>query len=563
MPARTPKTSTRIAALRRILSGVFGIDEFRPGQESVIRSVLAGRNTLAIMPTGAGKSLCYQLPALHLPGMTIVVSPLIALMKDQTDKLRELGIDVVQLNSALSTREALESLEGIAGDRTEFVLTTPERMTDPEFLDTLRARKIDVFVIDEAHCISQWGHDFRPAYLALGDARRRLGSPPVLALTATATREVIDDIGLQLGLESMQVINTGTYRPNLRYEVIPAGDDADRDAKLLALMGELEGSGIVYCSTIKHVETVTPLLEGAGIPVARYHGKLARRERHDTQDRFMRGDLRAIVATNAFGMGIDKADIRFVVHYNMPGSLDAYYQESGRAGRDDLPARCVMLYAARDRRTQLFFMGGRYPKFDDFLNVHTALGRAEKATGGPALLSEIACHVNGLGRDRLRVVLSLMKETGVVRQHRASRYARGSTEIAEAQLQSLADQHRERLERDRMKLDRMTMYGQTALCRWRVLLDYFGEPAEREQCGHCDNCMRGVQPPVEVTPARSPLPAPERQEERAPALQVGDLVRVPVHGTGEVQAVEDDKVELCFADGAVRRFRREFVSGPS
>ncbi len=563
MPSRrSPKTATRIAALRRTLSRVFGIDEFRPGQESVIRSVLAGRDTLAIMPTGAGKSLCYQLPALHLPGMTIVVSPLIALMKDQTDKLAELGIDVVQLNSALTTREAVAALEGITGDRAEFVLTTPERMSDPEFIETLRGRKIDVFVVDEAHCISQWGHDFRSAYLALGDARRQLGSPPVLALTATATSEVIDDIGKQLGLRSMQVINTGTYRPNLQYAVEHTEEDAERERRLVSLMGELEGAGIVYCSTIKHVEAITTLLEHQGVSVARYHGQLGARARHDVQDRFMRGQVRAIVATNAFGMGIDKADIRFVIHYNMPGSLEAYYQESGRAGRDDGPARCVMLYAARDRRTQLFFLGGRYPKFEDFVTVHDALGRAEKAVGGPVLLTEIASQVNGLGANRLRVMLSLMKEVGLVRQRRGSRFARDRDDVTEAELQGLADHYRQRLESDRAKLDRMMMYSQTALCRWRVLLEYFDEPTEWEQCGHCDNCARGAQPPVQPIPAASPLRQPE-PEIRTPTVTIGDRVRVPVHGTGEVQAVEGDKVELSFADGTVRRFKREFVSGVS
>ncbi len=336
--------------LRRTLRRTFGFRALREGQEEVIRSILAGQDTLAIMPTGAGKSLCYQLPGAELPGTTVIVSPLISLMKDQVDKLRELGINAAQVNSTLTASEENEVLEEIAKEQREFVFVTPERVTQPEFLETLRTNRIDVFVIDEAHCISQWGHDFRPSYLHLREVVEALGNPPVLALTATATPEVIDDIRRQLGREEMEVVDIGVYRENLRFEVIPAPREEAKRNTLARLLGEMEGTGIVYVSTIKDCEAVTEYLESLGIDAIRYHGRLGARERKRNQDRFMAGDLKVIVATNAFGMGIDKPDIRFVIHYNLPGSLESYYQEAGRAGRDGEPARCILFYQAEDKQ---------------------------------------------------------------------------------------------------------------------------------------------------------------------------------------------------------------------
>ena len=340
------------------MRGTFGLDAFRPGQEDVIRSIVEGRDTVAVMPTGAGKSLCYQLPALHLPGVTVVVSPLISLMKDQVDKLVALGVRARQVNSAVGSAELNDALEAIRAGQVEFVFATPERLEDPAFVEDLRAHKIDLFVVDEAHCVSEWGHDFRPAFLQLGKAIESLGAPTVLELTATATERVLDDIEQHLGLRDARIFNLGVFRANLHYEVRHTAKEIAKQQHLVTLIREAQGTGIVYCATVKHCEEIAGVLEAEGIRAARYHGRLAAGRRREAQDLFMSDGLTAIVATNAFGMGIDKPAIRFVIHYDMPGSLEAYYQESGRAGRDGEPANCVLLYRLEDQRPHKYFIGG-------------------------------------------------------------------------------------------------------------------------------------------------------------------------------------------------------------
>lgn len=341
-----------------VLQRRFGFPAFRPGQEEVTEHVAHGQDALVVMPTGAGKSLCFQVPSLARGGTAIVVSPLIALMKDQVDGLVERGIRATFLNSSLAAEEYRARMDALNRGEIELLYVAPERFS-PAFLESLRSVDIRTFVIDEAHCLSQWGHDFRPDYLRLGKVREALGKPPTIALTATATPEVQADIVRSLGIESCTRFVRGFDRENLILEVVEVDNDAEKDTKLVSLVGK--GPALVYAATRKRVERAVTALRAGGVQAGMYHAGLDASERTRVQDAFMAGRVPVVVATNAFGMGIDKSDIRTIVHYDLPGTVEAYYQEIGRAGRDNKTSRAILLWQAGDRRIQTFFIDGAHP----------------------------------------------------------------------------------------------------------------------------------------------------------------------------------------------------------
>ena len=541
------------AELRHSLRETFGIARLNDGQQQVIARVLAGEDTLAIMPTGAGKSLCYQLPALHLKGTTVVVSPLIALMKDQADKLQRAGVAAEQLNSALPRREQEASLERIAESQGAIVFATPERLTDAQFIDTLKRQRVALFVVDEAHCISQWGHDFRPAFLEIGQALRHLGEPPVLALTATAIADVVGDIRQQLGRPRMHVVNTGVFRPNLRLQVAQATREEQKLDLLREALGKARGCGIVYTATVKACEEVHERLRAAGESVTRYHGRMPAPERHASQDRFMTGTVRVMVATNAFGMGIDKPDVRFVVHYQMPGNLEAYYQEAGRAGRDGEGADCVLLFYRKDKQVQQFFLAKRYPTADDLQAVHTVL----RAAGRSVTVEDVADTLKAVPRNRISVALKLLRDGGLVGVNRSRAWSLKTGDAGMERLEQLASAYEDKAERDQEALERLVFYAQTGFCRWRVLLEYFDEavpPGDR--CGCCDNCLRPrvrEQPPEDDSFSASSSTVP------GPTFTAGDAVHVPRYGAGQVRKAAGEEVTVVFPDGATRTFVADYV----
>jgi ATP-dependent DNA helicase RecQ len=487
--------SDPVALLRRHL----GYPGFRPGQEELVRAVISGRDALGVLPTGGGKSVCYQVPALALGGLTLVITPLVSLMEDQVGRAEAAGLRAAHLSAGQPPTARMETLSRARGGCLDILFVAPERLELEAFRSVLAGVDVRLLAVDEAHCISEWGHDFRPAYRRIG-ALRPLLRCPTLALTATATPAVRDDVLASLALERPFTVVRSFDRPNLSWSVLPGGSLRERASETYRLLRRAPGCAVVYAPTRRAVERVRDGLAARGLNAEAYHAGLPGPERSRVQASFMEGRCRVVVATNAFGMGIDKPDVRTVVHVHLPGTLESYYQEAGRAGRDGQPARCVAFHARADRRLAASFVDRTHPPPRVLARVHGRLRRACDATGtlwldgalDPRLAPLVAEWLEGTGAG----AIAALERVGAMRPVQARGNLEG-TGVAPGGSQCLKVGVRRRLDlapagrlrgRALDKVEAVQRYACGRGCRRRALLGYFGEDAP-ERCGSCDRCV--------------------------------------------------------------------------
>jgi ATP-dependent DNA helicase RecQ len=533
----------------------FGLPSFREGQPEVIRTILSGRSAMTIMPTGSGKSLCYQYPAMLLPGLTVVVSPLIALMKDQVDSLQARGLPATYINSTLSWDEQKERLAQVRRGQIKMLFVAPERFRSGAFLRVMKAVQISLFAVDEAHCVSDWGHDFRPDYLALGRVRKQLGEPMCLALTATATAQVRDDIKKQLLIPNADVFVSGFERRNLFLEVYRARGKNDKLARMEALLRHMGGSSIVYCATRKAVEDVGAELTRAGFAVGIYHAGLTDAERERVQNSFMSDQVQVLVATNAFGMGVDKPDIRATIHYQIPSSLEAYYQEAGRAGRDRKESHCLLLYNYADRHVPDFFIQASWPERDvieDSWDVLRRMGIGKHQINA----REIARRLKG--RRKAIVVSSALRMLRTAGHLTYDKSDRDHLEVLDEDRDlrvDWADLERHR-KHEEDKVQQVIFYAGGRKCRTLAILRYFNSrPSFRGGCGHCDICCPTAPYAASVAAARPKLRGEGGSKRSRSVKKVTDAAQKARSGkvaplrTAETSLMVSRKILACIARG--------------
>jgi ATP-dependent DNA helicase RecQ len=516
------------AQLRAAARERFGWEELRPEQAVAMRALMAGRDALVVAPTGGGKSAIYQVPATLLDGPTVVVSPLLALQTDQIAGLvdrDDAALAAARLSSAESAAAQRTAIEGLRSGHVEYVFVTPEQLADPQRLAAIRDARPSLVAVDEAHCISAWGYDFRPDYLQLGRAIRELGRPPVVALTATASPPVREDIIARLGLRDPEVVVAGLDRPNVFLEAVQCVDSAQRRQRLLNRLRESSPPGIVYVPTRRAAEELASWLTEEGLDATPYHGGMPARERHRRHQAFLADEVPIMVATSAFGMGIDKPNIRWVNHVSLPDSPDSYMQEIGRAGRDGEPAQALLLFRTEDTGLRKFFTGG-LPDADELA------GLAEALRAGPVSRKALR-EKTGLGPRKLGEQLALLEEVGaaVAGQRGRWRAPPHAPDPVEAAVAARAQAER-RQAVQRSRLDMMRNLAETTACRGQALLAYFGEHLDG-RCGHCDNCLSGTAGDVETSGDEGPYPVHSR-------------VSHPQWGGGTVLRYEGEQMTVLF-----------------